>query len=272
MSARHISYQSPPARLHMIEYGGEGKPPLLLTHGLAGNAHWWDGVGPDLARDFHTVALDFRGHGDSGWPLDPEFEISDYAADIGRALDGLGWERAHLACHSMGARAAIKFAGLEPARVERLALIDFLPAMRGKAALKFRRERKNIRQPHYNTESSILFRFRLEPDRTKLSPEKVREMGRHAIRRLEDGKWTWKFDWRAFLLSYAAVWDDLAAVRAPALVVRGEHSLVLPQDEYERVLEGLSGARGEVVRDAFHHVMLDQPQRTTELLAAFLVS
>ena len=54
--------------LNCLDYGGEGKPPMLFLHGGSAHAHWWDFVAPAFVGDFHVLALDQRGHGESEWP------------------------------------------------------------------------------------------------------------------------------------------------------------------------------------------------------------
>ena len=72
----------------------------MLLHGGGANAHWWDHIAPTFADQFHVVALDFRGHGDSERPeelipgafnedpADPDFNPADprfTTPGIGRA-------------------------------------------------------------------------------------------------------------------------------------------------------------------------------------------
>ena len=54
-------------RLHYLEWGDAAKPALILIHGISRHAHTFDHIAPDFARDYHVVAYDMRGHGDSGW-------------------------------------------------------------------------------------------------------------------------------------------------------------------------------------------------------------
>ncbi|MBV8053650.1 MAG: alpha/beta fold hydrolase, partial [Deltaproteobacteria bacterium] len=51
--------------LHGLDYGGQGRSPLLFLHGGSAHAHWWDFVAPAFTEHFHVMALDQRGHGDS---------------------------------------------------------------------------------------------------------------------------------------------------------------------------------------------------------------
>ena len=107
-------------RLALADWGGEGTP-LLLLHGMGGHTHWWDKTAPLLAEHFRVLALDFRGHGDSAWCRPPRYQMTDYVVDIESVRSRLGWDRFHLAAHSMGARAAIHYSVRNPARIEKLA-------------------------------------------------------------------------------------------------------------------------------------------------------
>src|SRR5712691_5377531 len=54
-------------KLHYVDWGNHEKPPLLLIHGGRDHARNWDWVAQDLRRDYHIIAPDLRGHGDSQW-------------------------------------------------------------------------------------------------------------------------------------------------------------------------------------------------------------
>jgi len=48
--------------VHYVDFGGEGRP-LVMVHGLGGNALNWMDVGPSFAQHHHAVALDLAGFG-----------------------------------------------------------------------------------------------------------------------------------------------------------------------------------------------------------------
>ena len=60
----HI-YFSQRLRLHYLDWGNSEAPPLLLVHGHRDHCHNWDWVAEALRDEYHIVAPDFRGHGDS---------------------------------------------------------------------------------------------------------------------------------------------------------------------------------------------------------------
>src|ERR1043166_9194487 len=57
-------------RLHYVDWGNAEAPPLLLVHGGRDHCRNWDWLAERLGRDWHIIAPDLRGHGDSQWSQD----------------------------------------------------------------------------------------------------------------------------------------------------------------------------------------------------------
>lgn len=107
------------------DLGGEGKPPLILLHGLLGSSRNWQSAGRDLAEHFQVLALDLRNHGAS-----PHAEPMNYEAMMGDVLawlDARGLARVTLLGHSMGGKVAMLLACRHPERVARLVIVDIAP-------------------------------------------------------------------------------------------------------------------------------------------------
>ena len=68
--------------LHYLDWGNGSAPPVLLVHGLRGHAHSWDDVSAALCQDYHVLALDQRGRGDSDWAPDGDYSGAAYVADL----------------------------------------------------------------------------------------------------------------------------------------------------------------------------------------------
>ena len=81
--------------------------------------------------------------------------------------------------------------------------------------------------------------------------------------------WTWKFDWRSFSFPYGPVWPQLPKVASETLIVRGEHSTVMPREAMDKVVAGLPRGRGLEIPRAHHHVPLDTPAELAAAVAAW---
>jgi pimeloyl-ACP methyl ester carboxylesterase len=111
-------FDSNGVRIRYVE-AGRGEP-VVLVHGLG---DWVDGLWRNsgvidaLAKDFHVIALDCRGHGKSGKPHDPASYGREMVEDVARLLDHLQTRRAHIVGFSMGGNIAGKFSVAHPDRV-----------------------------------------------------------------------------------------------------------------------------------------------------------
>jgi pimeloyl-ACP methyl ester carboxylesterase len=113
--------------VHYIDFGGDGKP-LLMVHGLGGNALNWMAVGPELAKHHHALAIDLTGFGQT-----PLFRrsaaVGANASLVHTFIEQVIGEPAILMGNSMGGHIAILEAGDHPRWVTALILVD--PAIPG---------------------------------------------------------------------------------------------------------------------------------------------
>ncbi len=84
-------------KIHYLDWGGAGKPPLLLIHGGMQTAHTWDLIAAVMSRRFHVAAIDLRGHGDSDWSPDHDYTLAAYRRDLSGLVDHMGWDNLVLA-------------------------------------------------------------------------------------------------------------------------------------------------------------------------------
>jgi len=104
---------------------GEGGVPLLLVHGFPCTSRIWShNLAPLAEAGFDVVAPDLRGYGDSDFAPDDFYDFNAFNTDLTGLLDALGWDRAVVAGHDLGAMIAIDMASRHPGRVERLVILD----------------------------------------------------------------------------------------------------------------------------------------------------
>lgn len=108
-------------RLHVLDYGGDGVPIVILP-GITSPAITMDFIAQQLTDIGRPIVLDFRGRGlsDDG----PSYTIEDHADDVEAVLSGLSLTRPVLLGHSMGARVAAATAVREHIKLSGLILVD----------------------------------------------------------------------------------------------------------------------------------------------------
>ena len=75
------------SRLHYLDWGNPSAPLLILVHGGFDHAHSWDWTARVLAQDFHVIAPDLRGHGDSAWSPTGAYPIAHFVYDLALLVD-----------------------------------------------------------------------------------------------------------------------------------------------------------------------------------------
>jgi pimeloyl-ACP methyl ester carboxylesterase len=254
------------ARLHLLDWGGEGRTPLLLLHGFTGHAHAWDTLSIALQPHFRVLALDQRGHGDS----DPAETYNAIAAfdDISGAVSQLGLASMVLVGLSMGGRNAIYFASKRPELVDRLVILDIGPEISRRAM------EAPPGPPEPETWESIeqaaqhLYRANQYP-----GIHYYRWVVSHSLRQRADGRLVWK--WHPSIKERRSQldidwWAVLRAVTPPTLVLRGEHSHVLDRDVAERMARELPRGRFVEIPRAVHTLHEDNPDAVLAALREFL--
>ncbi|MBD2593747.1 alpha/beta hydrolase [Nostoc spongiaeforme FACHB-130] len=109
-------------QLSYLEWN-QGQEPLLLLHGLGDHALVWSSLGAYLATDYHIVAPDMRGHGESSKP-EKDYSFESAIADLEALMDKLGWSSAHVVSHSWTGKLAVIWARQNPQRVRSMVLVD----------------------------------------------------------------------------------------------------------------------------------------------------
>jgi pimeloyl-ACP methyl ester carboxylesterase len=113
--------------LYVRQDGPSGAPALLLIHGNASSARWWDELVPLLTGSHRVIRIDLLGYGRSAQPADCSYALPEQARRVGLAMDRLGVEHVIAVGHSSGGAAATALAEQRPELVTALALINTGP-------------------------------------------------------------------------------------------------------------------------------------------------
>jgi pimeloyl-ACP methyl ester carboxylesterase len=261
-------------RLHYLDWGNKHLPPIVLLHGGALTAHTWDLCCLALRDEYHCLALDQRGHGDSDWAPDLDYSIAAQLQDTKGFVDELGLDRFILVGMSLGAINSLAFAAAHPERLQALVIIDAGPEMRRPGSSRIR-DFVNSVQETVTIEAIIEKALEFNPRR---DPKILRRSLMHNLRQQPDGTWKWKYDTRRFQsmgqeshrAARAALADDLSRITCPTLVVRGGDSDVFHEEDGIRLASRLPDGKFVTVPRAGHTVQGDNPKDLVAELRRFL--
>jgi pimeloyl-ACP methyl ester carboxylesterase len=225
-------------RLHYVDYGGGGKPLLVLVHGGRDHCRNWDRVAPALTDHYHVVAPDLRGHGDSAWAIGSQYGLSDYVLDLAQLLGTFGDPAATLVGHSLGGSIVLHYAGIFPDKALKVVAIEGLGLPPSEIKEKPVDERM---QTWITTMRDLASRKsrsydsldeaaeRMQDANPHLSADLARHLTVHGTVRQEDGRYTWKFDnyvraWGPQGYDFKALTRLWGRIECPVLLVRGGES------------------------------------------------
>jgi pimeloyl-ACP methyl ester carboxylesterase len=225
-------------KLHYVDWGSPEKPPLLLIHGGRDHSRNWDWVAHHLRRDYHVIAPDLRGHGDSQWSIGGSYSMVDYTLDVAQLLAAVQARPVTIVGHSLGGSIALQYTGTYPERVEKVVAIEGLGPPPGMIVERPANERMRTwidemqslarRHPHrYATLDEAV--ARMQDANPRLTAEQARHLTVHGSYRDEDGTYLWKFDnyvraTSPYLFNMKDAAELWSCITCPVLLLRGTES------------------------------------------------
>ena len=272
-------------RLHYADWGNAGAPPLILLHGGRDHCRSWDWVAAELRSDWHIIAPDLRGHGDSGWSPDGAYSSVSFVYDLAELIHQLDLAPVSIVAHSLGGNIALRYTGIYPENVRKIVAIEGLgpsPAVLAERELTApadhmrnwieARRRIASRQPRrfVRFEDALA---RMREQNTHLSGERAEHLTRHGLRRNDDGSWSWKFDTYAHAMRLVDgspqptdLWHRIAC---PTLLIYGADSWASNPAVDGRAAH-FQDARVALIEEAGHWVHHDQHEAFMAEVRAFL--
>lgn len=269
--------------IHYFRWGNPENPGLLLMHGFLAHARCYGFIAPFLAQNFHVVAFDLSGMGDSGVrDTYPDALRAAEVEDVARAT-GL-FEHAvkpiviahsyggHVALTAMQTRADL-FGGLVICDLMVLRPERLQHHLDNEMPMRSDTSRPNRVYPDYETAKG---RFVLSPPQPASVPSLFEYMAYHSLKEVEGG-WTWKFHHSVFQSDFGQrermfrQGQTIADAPGRKAIVYGQDSVLFDDDSANYVREcgatdvpmiGIPGAR--------HHLMLDEPIAFVSVLRTIL--
>ena len=280
------SYYSQRLRLHYVDWGNEKAPPLLLIHGGRDHCRNWDWVAEEMRTDYHVIAPDLRGHGDSQWMVGGTYSQAEFTYDIAQLIHQMDLAPLTIIGHSMGSGIGLRYAGIYPDNVEKYIGIEGIsggPLKAQQRAAKPPHERfaewidetRGIaaRVPHrYASFEEAL--ERMQDANKHLRADQARHLTMHGIDQNEDGTYSWKFDnyvraYTPFGINQAETQSLWKRITCPALLIRGGDSWA--KDPYELgIPDHFKNAESVTVEGAGHWVHHDKLDEFLKLVRDFL--
>ena len=126
--------------IHYLERGDTRSTPMVLLHGLRGHGHSWDDIAAAFSPDYHVLALDQRGRGETDWASDGDYSTDAYVADLEGFCQAKGLDSFVLVGHSMGGRNSLLYASRHPETLQKLVVVDVGPEMDPKGSKRITQE------------------------------------------------------------------------------------------------------------------------------------
>jgi 3-oxoadipate enol-lactonase len=256
---------TPALTLHHVATGpaaSVGGEPLVFIHALGCDLRVWEDVATAFVARHRVVRYDLRGHGRSDCGP-PECTIDDHVRDLIGLLDRLAMPSATLVGISVGGLIALAAALRHPARVRRLVICA--SAARIGTRESWTERMTLVRERGLERMADAIVSRWVTPGFAAREPAVVRDLRSRLVRTPVEG----------YIATCATLRDtDLRAeanrLRAPALVLGGEHDQAVPAALARELADTLPAARWQLVTGCAHLPPIERPAVVSAALARFL--
>ena len=256
-------------------YGDPSHDPVLFMHGGGQTRHAWGGAAAALAKHgLYTISMDHRGHGDSGWSEDANYELDYFVEDFHTVQEQIG--RRMVVCGaSLGGRTALLgLGGGNQDLTSALILVDIAPKTEPKGVARIQQfMRANLDGfPDLEAAADAVAAYREHRSR----PKDISGLKKN-LRLKADGRWYWHWDPkyidrrdREDPSRVERVREVTPNIKVPTLLIRGGSSDVVSPEGVKDFLELLPTAQFIDVADAGHMVAGDKNDIFTDAVMEFL--
>jgi esterase len=257
-------------RIHYLDWGTGGRQPLILLHGIARQAHTFDHVAPHFAANYHVIAVDMRGHGDSAWDAQGAYVVEDYVKDIEALIAELKLRNIVLWGNSTGGRVAQMIAGLHPELVSSVIVEDVGPE-RPREVSNRRADRMSREADGWATRDDLYAQAKIENPRT--AEPVLRRLVADGSNQRSDGRIVWKRD-PAILNGFVPteLWATVRRVKAPIIYILGGASNIVPAETQMDIRQALPQAEIVMLPGLGHYPSDEKPAEFLAVVDRFLAA
>jgi len=255
-------------RMHYLDWGNPAGQPFVMFHGIARTAHSFDHIAPAFAGDYHVLAVDLQGHGDSAWRPDGAYLVEDHVRTIEGLVEHLELRDIVLLGNSTGGRVAQAYAGLHPELVTTLIVEDVGPERPAEIAAGFAR-RVQEEANGWASEDELV--ASLVAGAPGIAEALQRNHAHFGTKRREDGRLVWKRDpdlVKGFIVT--ELWQYVERITCPTLYVLGGASAIVPVQAQERLKQTLHQCEIVVMPGLGHYPHLEAPEEYVAIVRGFL--
>ncbi len=254
------------ARLFYTDQGDPQAPPVIFIHGFPFSHAMWSSQLEYLSHNFRTIALDLRGHGQSDVG-DGQYTIEGHVDDLMGLLDHLQIDRTAIVGLSMGGYITLRAVERHPDRFGAIVLCDTRSEADDNAGkIKRAETAASVKVHGADVFARGFLPVVFAPDSFQKCPVAV-----ETVRQLICG--TPPLSLAGNLIAMAGRTDtsgSLGKIKAPTLILVGEHDNLTPVSAAQALQNGIPGAQLQVVPHAGHLSNLENPAAFNELLGTFL--
>jgi len=255
-------------RLHYLDWGNSSKPPLVMVHGIGRVAHTFDHIAPSFTSDYHVVAIDMRGHGDSAWDPAANYLVEDHAKDFEAFVSELGLKRVTLWGNSTGGRVVQVYAGLHPENVHALIVEDVGPERPKTISDGFARSVERDAKGWASEEELVA---QLKRENQGIPEDQLRVYAKYGSKRDANGRIVWKRDPQlAKGFVETELWQYVRRIKSPTIYVIGGRSTIVPAETQEELKKTIPGVRLVTMPGLGHYPSQEKPEEFTRIVKDFL--